>query len=174
MQKVNYKQKDGTVHTDMPKYFTGYKITRDYERISNIVEFNQGNKVGFIKFRPTQTPVIFSVSYGDYYEDRYNDGSVNHIYNQDNHTGQLNGEFRKYDTNGEMLMLRYYHESIDITEDIKSFIKFNGTHESFMTYKFAEDEVFNLYMLYGNKFKFYNEFKRDSSYFTDVMKFCLK
>lgn len=175
MQEVIYKQKDGMViHSDtLPEYFTGYKITKDHERLSSVLEYTDGKILGHIKYRPTKTPVIFSVVYGCYNEGRYNNGSVNRVFCTDSNS-RFNGEFIKFSMNGEIEEKRYYSDSDDVTQDIKSFIGFNGDIESFKYYKFKEDELFNIYMLYGSKFKLYNEYKMDSSYFDDVTKFCLK
>lgn len=177
MQEVIYKQKDGCevdINNDkVPLYFTGYKITRDFDKLSNVVEYECGKAIGNIHYRPTKTPVIFEVHYTGYNETRYNNGNVNVVYYSDHNT-RFNGEYRKYDINGDLETVRYYHDSTNVTEDLKSFIGFKGDNESFKFYKFKEDEVFNIYMLYGSKFKFYNEYKRDSKYFDEVTKFCLK
>ncbi|AZU98033.1 hypothetical protein SEPL_334 [Salmonella phage SE_PL] len=176
MNEVTYKQKDGTLiknSNELPQYFTGYKISKDYNKLSSITEFDKGTEIGRISFRPTQQPVIFSVKYGGYSEERYNNGNVNSVYYTD-HNARIYGEYRKYTINGELKTVKYFSDSSDVTEDIKSFIGFTGDNDSFKTYKFAEDEVFNLYMMYGSKFKFHDEYRIDSSKFDDIMRFCLK
>lgn len=177
MNEVTYKQKDGTVFkpndNEVLDCFTGYKITKDFNKLSNIIEFNEGNPVGKISFRPTQQPVIFSVKYGGYSEERYNNGNINTVYYTD-HYNRVQGEYRKYEVSGELKTVRYYSNSTDVTEDIKSFIGFKGDSESFNTYKFAEDEVFNIFMLYGSHFKLHDEYRINSVEFDDIMRFCLK
>ena len=88
------------------------------------------------------------------------------------HSG-IQGEYKRYDVNGGVLNTKYYYDNKDITDEIKSFIGFKED-QSFKLYKFAEDELFNLYMRYGNKFKLYNEYKLDSKYFDEVSEFCLQ
>lgn len=177
MQEVIYKQKDGCVvdinDVKVPLYFTGYKITKDFDKLSNVVEYESGKAIGNIHYRPTKTPIIFEVRYKGYNETRYNNGNVNVVYCTD-HNSRFYGEYRKFDINGNLQTVKYYQDSNDVTEDLKSFIGFKGDNDALKFYKFKEDEVFNIYMLYGSKFKFYNEYKRDSSYFDEVTKFCLK
>lgn len=177
MQEVIYKQKDGNFinSTDdkIPLHFTGYKVTNDFDRISNIMEYVSGRPIGTIHFRPTKTPVIFSVSYNGYHEDRYNNGRISTIYFT-NHECRFYGEYRKFNINGDVQEVRYYQDSNDVTEDVKLFVEYKGDSSEFKNYQFAEDELFNLYMFYGNQFKFYNEYKYEPNYFDEIAKFCLK
>lgn len=177
MNEVRYKQKDGTFlesfNKQVPDHFTGYKIIKDYNKISSISEYNKGQEIGIIGFRPTRNPVIFSVKYGGYNDTRYNNGSVCSTCHWD-YNGKLNGEYRKLTIQGDIHTIKYFHNSIDVTEDIKTYIGFNDNIDSFKNYKFTEEEIFSLYMMYGSLFKFYNEYRINSSFFDDIVKFCLK
>lgn len=176
MQEVIYKQKDGVVlnikDNELPRTFNGYKITKYYNKASAIFEYSEGKQIGEIGFRPTKTPVIFYVKYSSYNEERYNNGHVSVIF-YTNQNG-IQGEYRRYDTNGTLSDVRFYKDNINITENYKSFLNYTGKDHDFVTYKYTEEEMFNTYMMYGNEFKFYNEYKMDRSHFREVVKFCLE
>lgn len=150
--------------------FTGFKIIKERDKISYINEYYNGEEVSSISFRPTQTPVIFSVRYGNYHEERYTNNKVSSKYYaiQD----RVSGEYRKYDSYGNISEVKYFNNGINCTDEIKSFIGFNGTDEEFMNYEFSEDETFNVMMRYGSNFKFLHEFGIDSNHFDTIVQNC--
>lgn len=156
--------------TQYSESFTGFKITKERNKISYINEFYNGLEVSKISFRPTQTPVIFSVQYGNYKEERYANNEILAKYYTVK--DKVSGEYRKYDAYGNVKDVQYFNNGVNCTEEIKSFIGFTGTDEEFKYYKFSEDEVFNLMMLYGSNFKFLHEFGIDSNHFDTIVKNC--
>lgn len=169
MLKVVYKQKDGTEFNSLPESFTGYMISKYEISTHSIIEYRNGEIIGNITFRPTKTPVIFTVEYNGYNEMRYTNGKILTVWNQNGKI--MEGECRKFSADGDLTGIEYYHKGNKVTQDIQSFL---GTDKPLKDYRFGEDDIFNLYMLYGSKFKFYNEYKRDSKYFDEVANFCLK
>lgn len=168
MLKVVYKQKDGTESKSVPESFTGYMVSKYEFSTHSIVEYSNGKQIGTIKFRPTKTPVIFTVAYDGYNEMRFANGKVLCVWNQDG--AILEGEHRSFSTDGTISGVEFFHKGTRVTQDIQTFF---STDQLLKDYKFGEDEVFNLYMMYGSKFKFYNEYKWDSKYFDEVANFCL-
>lgn len=169
MLNVVYKQKNGTVSKALPEHFTGYAISKYSESINSIVEYSNGNSIGTIKFRPTKKPVIFTVKYAGYNEMRYTNGKILNIWNQDGR--RMEGESRCFSVDGQLESIDFYHKGNKVTHDIQTFL---STDKSLIDYKFGEDDIFNLYMMYGSRFKIYNEYKMDSKYFDEVAEFCLK
>jgi len=178
MNEVKYKKKDGTFiqsfNKQVPENFTGYKISKDYNKISSIREYLNSHEIGNIKFRPTKIPVVFTVSYENgYRETRYSNGNIQHAFNR-NSDGMMYGESRTYDSGGVLVGRTYHYEHKNVTEDIKSFIGYTGGDMNFVDYQFGEDEIFNIYMRYGSKFKFFNEYRIDKSIIDDIAKFCIE
>lgn len=151
--------------------FNGYKIVKERNTLSVIKTYSGGEEIGCISFRPTVTPVIFSVQYGNYREERYSSNKVAAKYMV--HDEALYGQYMKYNTQGELQETRYYSNNVDVTTEIMEFINYKGTREDFNTYKFLEDEEFNLMMRYGSHFKFIHENGTDSSTFDSIVKNCL-
>lgn len=153
--------------------FTGYEIKREYSKPSFITEYLDGEVLGTISFRPTKLPVIFSVKYGNYREERYNHGGISsrYVVNKD---GKLSGEYTRYTSAGVLTEVRYFNDSKEVTADIKSFVNFSGSNEEFMQYEFGEDEHFNIYMQYGAYFKFLDEYDYVPKRFDDIVACCLQ
>jgi hypothetical protein len=177
MNEVKYKMKDGTFiesnNQQVPANFTGYKIRKDYNKISSIHEYLNSQVIGVINFRPTIVPVIFSARFGNYQETRYSNGNIMTVCNIDSYS-MLNGEAIRYNVNGVINNKTYHYEHKNVTEDIKSFIGYTGGDMNFVDYQFGEDEIFNIYMRYGSKFKFFNEYRIDKSIIDDIAKFCIE
>lgn len=177
MNEVKYKMKDGTFiesyNQQVPVNFTGYKIRKDYNKISSIREYLNSQVIGVINFRPTIVPVIFSARYGNYQETRYSNGNIMSVCNIDSYS-MLNGEAIRYNVNGVINNKSYHYENQNVTDEIRSSVGFNGSDVDFINYKFGEDEIFNIYMRYGSKFKFYNEYRIDKSIIDGIAKFCLE
>lgn len=176
MKQVIYKQKDGTVNNFnpevIPSTFNGYKITKYYSKPNTVILYESGVEVGNIKLRPTSTPIIWYAQLGSYCEERYSNDKVSTVHYVDNKG--IQGQHIRYDIDGNISLIQYYQNSVDITDDVVNFVGYKGDRDSFKNYKFREEEVFNIYMLYGSKFKFYNEYRIESKTFDDILKFCLK
>lgn len=167
---ITYKNTEYKEVQYNPQKFTGYKIIKERNKISYINEYYNGEEVSKISFRPTQTPVIFSVRYGNYHEERYANNEVCTRYYSIN--DKVSGEYKKYDAFGKITTVQYYNNGVNCTEEIKNFIGFNGTDEEFNNYTFSEDEEFNIMIKYGSNFKFLKEFGIDSSHFDNIVQNC--
>lgn len=153
--------------------FTGYEIKKEFKKVSYITEYLDGDVLGTISFRPTMIPVIFSVKYGNYREERYNHGGVSsrYVVNKDS---KLCGEYNRYASTGELTEVRYFNDSKEVTTDIMNFVNFSGSNEEFNEYEFGEDEHFNIYMQYGAYFKFLDEYSYNPKRFDDIVQYCLQ
>lgn len=175
MTSIQYKDLTGNTYTpkEVSYHFTGYEIKKEHEKLSYITEYLNGEVLGTISFRPTKIPVIFSINYGQYREERYNHGGVRVIYltNQD---ARLFGEYRRFSSTGELIEVRYYMDSTEVTTDIMNFVNFGGSNEEFNDYQFGEDEHFNICMKYGAYFKFINEYDYNPQRFNDIVAYCLQ
>lgn len=170
--EIIYKSKEFEVLEEFDRdSFNGYKIIKEKGTINHIIEYMGGVELARITCRPTKTPVIFSVSYGHYGEERYNSNTVSRKFHVVN--GKLEGETRQYTALGLPLAVKYYHQGVDVTHDIMEFIGFRGSRDEFNSYIFAEDEAFNIMMKYGSKFKFLYEYNLDSKLFDEILLNCL-
>lgn len=174
MTTKQYKDLTGTISDSVDlNNFTGYEIKKEYSKVSYITEYLDGEVLGTISFRPTMAPVIFSVKYGSYREQRYNHGGISsrYVVNKDE---KLSGEYERYGLTGTLDEVRYFNDRIEVTNDIKNFVNFKGPDEEFMTYEFGEDEHFNIYMQYGAYFKFLDEYDYVPKRFDDIVAYCLQ
>lgn len=174
MTYVTFKDNAGNeVEVNEISSFSGFEIKTEYNKVSSITEFNEGEVLGTISFRPTKTPVIFSVKYGNYREERYSHGGVSAIWHS-NADNKINGEYRRYSTDGTLHEVRYFTDGKEVTTDIMKFIGYTGSTEEFINYKFGEDEKFNIWLQYGSYFKFINECEYDPNHFNGIVQYCLK
>jgi hypothetical protein len=173
MTKTIYKDLEGTKSDSKPNKFTGYEIQEDYGRVSFVIEYLDGEVLGTITFRPTKTPVIFFVKYGNYREERYNHGGISCVYTE-HYNCRLYGEYRKYSTIGSLIDVQYYNDGELVTNDIMKFVNFSGSTSDFKMYEFGEDEHFNICMQYGAYFKFINEYIYSPERSNQIVEYCLK
>lgn len=152
--------------------FIGYKIQKESDKLSSIIELDKQVIKGTIKYRPTQIPLINTVQYNGYTEERYNNNMIRTIHYTWNN--QIYGEYRKYNPNGDLIDKKYYYASEDITNDIMNFIRFTGDTSDFKYYEFQEDELFNVMIRYGSYFKLFDEYNMDSKQFDSITKYCLE
>ncbi|EON7637371.1 hypothetical protein FOI42_RS03550 [Escherichia coli] len=170
--EIIYKSKEFEVLEEFDRdSFDGYKIVKEKGTINHIVEYMGGVELAKITCRPTKNPVIFSVRYGHYGEERYNSNTVSRKFHVVD--GKLEGESRQYSVLGLPLSVKYFHQGHDVTIEIMDFIGFNGTVDDFNFYVLAEDEAFNIMMKYGSRFKFLYEYNLDSKLFDNILQNCL-
>lgn len=170
---IEYKNHQGIKNSSLEVSYTGFAIRKEFNKVHSITEYVSGNPIGVITFRPTQIPVVFSVQYGNYNEERYNHGGISSIYitNQD---CRLYGEYRKYLSNGSLDVVKYFNNNHEVTAEIMDFVQFKGSEKEFNEYKFAEDEYFNLCLRYGSYFKFTSEYNYSPKYFDEIVLYCLQ
>lgn len=173
MTLITYKDLTGNT-VDLTESFTGFEIKKEYGKFSSIVEYSNGDMKGTITFRPTKIPVIFSVKYGNYREERYSHGGVSAVYSVNNEN-KLTGEYRRYNSDGSLKEVRFYNSGEEVTQDIMLFLNFNGTEKEFTTiHNLGEDERFNIWMQYGGFFKFIHEYSYNSIQFNKNVEYCLE
>ncbi|AFA44719.1 hypothetical protein RaK2_00446 [Klebsiella phage vB_KleM_RaK2] len=169
---IKYLNKEFQIVHNPDSSFCGYRIRTEQNTLSNISEYENGTEIGIINFRPTQTPTILGARYKQYFEERYANGNISLHYTF--YKSVLIGEYKKYDSDGNLTLREFYDGNGDCTKEIKEFIGFNGTDEEFMHYEFKEDEEFNILMRYGSHFKLIKEIKFKTEYFNYVYENCLK
>lgn len=166
--KYMYKSIDGQIYNEIPNNFNGYEIKSENSTTSTIREFKNSEHIGSIVIRPTKIPVIFSVKYQNYREERYNNGVTSCKYYTINNN--LNGEYRKYNTSSELTNIKFYYQGNEVTDDIISLLKIKN---DLVGYEFSDEEKFNIMVSYGSNFKFFDEYNVCSTTFDKIMKFCL-
>lgn len=167
-KKTGYVFKAQELNQLPPANFSGYRIQYDYGKLSNITEIRNNEVLAKIVYRPTKKPIIEKVEYNGHKQNRYNNNKVSSVYFESNNA--LYGEYKKYDTSGNIIERKYFWNNIDVTNDVMNFLGYDGSYEDFIKYSFREDEQFNLMMKYGLNFRFCHESdieKLDYEYITE-------
>lgn len=166
-KEIMYKDINGN-SIEFSNDFTGYEVFKEERKLTEIREYKEGQVIGKIFFRPTTSSIIFSVTYNNYNEDRYNNNKVRMVFFTNNNDNICSGEVLKFSPDDSSIVSReFYNNGKDVTEDLYKYI--NITEQDKLTHKFTDEEKFNIYMRYGNEFRLYDDYKMDSSYFEKVM-----
>lgn len=168
--KIVYKQKTDNkfIHSIDKNNFSGYQINIEYNKINSICEIDNGDIISKIFYRPTQTPIIHKVEYNGHFEYRYNNNKVQSTYFE--YDNKKYGEYKKYNTDGNLIERIFYYEDYDITKEVLRFIKYDD-YNSFLHYKLKDDERFNIMIRYGYFFRLDYDF-RDSKEFDNISRYC--
>lgn len=150
--------------------FEGYKIQLENGKISKIYELLNHIVLCRIDYRPTKATLIHKIEYNGHIEYRYNNNRVNSLYYE--FENKKYGEYKKFDTTGNLIQRIFYYEDKDITDDIMKFIGYDDEPSNFMNYTFTESELFNVMMKYGFYFRFCYEAGRESTEFDLITEYC--
>lgn len=158
--------------------FSGYEVKFQHNKISSIYERYGEHINTTIKFRPTMTPVIDSISCSDgYNQTRYSNNAISKEFYIDK-TKTTTGEVIYFYPN-QVLQNRVFYiseRSESLNNEIIKYLQLdtNPGTLSWLTYNFSESERFNLVMKYGYNFKFHDEYKKDNSRFNYIADYCIK
>lgn len=155
------------------KSFNGFEIKYYNNRVNSIRILQELKLTSVITFRPTSTPLIASVQCTNgYFHDRYNNNNIRSEYYYTN--GSANGEYLSYFADHFTVNKRaFMKEGSFITNEVTSLVGWTGSNIEWTHRKFNEAEMFNLVMRYGNDFKFYDEFREESTKFDYIANYCL-